>query len=61
LSSLLCAFTAVRLRLSLPVTELEYALQLACDLLIHSACCITPAARPTRSSLITWCRWPSPP
>ncbi|TDF79489.1 ATP-binding protein [Pseudomonas sp. H9] len=37
LSSLLCAFTALRLRLSLPVTELEYALQLACDLLIHSA------------------------
>ncbi|MBA1188589.1 HAMP domain-containing histidine kinase [Pseudomonas entomophila] len=36
LSSLLCAFTALRLRLSLPVTELEYALQLACDLLIHS-------------------------
>ena len=37
LSSLLCAFTALRLRFSLPVTELEYALQLACDLLIHSA------------------------
>lgn len=37
LSSLLCAFTALRLRLSLPVTEFEYALQLACDLLIHSA------------------------
>lgn len=37
LSSLLCAFTALRLRLSLPVTELEYAFQLACDLLIHSA------------------------
>ncbi len=37
LSSLLCAFTALRLRLTLPVTELEYALQLACDLLIHSA------------------------
>jgi two-component system sensor histidine kinase RegB len=36
LSSMLCAFTALRLRLSLPVTELEYALQLACDLLIHS-------------------------
>ncbi|MBM3109554.1 HAMP domain-containing histidine kinase [Pseudomonas sp. W15-Feb18] len=36
LSSLLCAFTALRLRLSLPVTELEYAFQLACDLLIHS-------------------------
>ncbi|MBF8781781.1 ATP-binding protein [Pseudomonas fulva] len=37
LSSLLCAFTALRLRLSLPVTEFEYAFQLACDLLIHSA------------------------
>ena len=37
LSSILCAFTALRLRLSLPVTEMEYALQLACDLLIHSA------------------------
>jgi len=37
LSSLLCAFTALRLRFSLPVTELEYAFQLACDLLIHSA------------------------
>ncbi|MGH8486107.1 MAG: sensor histidine kinase, partial [Pseudomonas sp.] len=37
LSSMLCAFTALRLRLSLPVTELEYAFQLACDLLIHSA------------------------
>ncbi|GGU70544.1 sensor histidine kinase [Pseudomonas laurentiana] len=37
LSMLLCAFTALRLRLSLPVTELEYAFQLACDLLIHSA------------------------
>lgn len=37
LSTLLCAFTALRLRLSLPVTELEYAFQLACDLLIHSA------------------------
>ena len=37
LSTLLCAFTALRLRLSLTVTELEYAFQLACDLLIHSA------------------------
>ncbi|KJK18433.1 ATP-binding protein [Pseudomonas sp. NPDC087612] len=37
LSMLLCAFTALRLRLTLPVTELEYAFQLACDLLIHSA------------------------
>ncbi|CAK9891135.1 MULTISPECIES: ATP-binding protein [Pseudomonas] len=37
LSMLLCVFTALRLRLTLPVTELEYAFQLACDLLIHSA------------------------
>jgi two-component system sensor histidine kinase RegB len=36
-STLLCVFTAVRLRTSWPVTELEYALQLACDLFIHSA------------------------
>lgn len=36
-SILLCVFTAVRLRTSWPVTELEYALQLACDLVIHSA------------------------
>ena len=36
-SMLLCAVTAVRLRTSLPVTELEYALQLACDLFLHSA------------------------
>ncbi|WP_409318494.1 ATP-binding protein [Pseudomonas sp. KCJK9016] len=36
-SILLCVFTAVRLRTSWPVTELEYALQLACDLFIHSA------------------------
>ena len=36
-STLLCVFTAVRLRTSWPVTELEYALQLACDLVIHSA------------------------
>ncbi|WP_341522600.1 ATP-binding protein [Pseudomonas sp. G.S.17] len=32
-----CVLTAVRLRTSLPVTELEYAVQLAFDLLIHSA------------------------
>ncbi|WP_426143255.1 ATP-binding protein [Pseudomonas sp. DWP3-1-2] len=32
-----CALTAIRLRTSLPVTELEYAVQLAFDLLIHSA------------------------
>ena len=36
-SMLLCAFTAIRLRTTWPVTELEYALQLACDLFIHSA------------------------
>ena len=36
-SLLLCAFTAIRLRTSWPVTELEYAVQLACDLFIHSA------------------------
>jgi two-component system sensor histidine kinase RegB len=35
-SAILCAVTSMRLRASLPVTELEYALQLACDLLIHS-------------------------
>ena len=35
-SMVLCAFTAIRLRTSWPVTELEYALQLACDLFIHS-------------------------
>ena len=35
-SMVLCACTALRLRTSLPVTELEYALQLAGDLLIHS-------------------------
>jgi two-component system, sensor histidine kinase RegB len=34
---LLCAFTAIRLRTTWPVTELEYALQLTCDLFIHSA------------------------
>jgi len=33
----LCLLTAVRLRSSLPVTEFEYAVQLAGDLLIHSA------------------------
>jgi len=36
-SMALCLLTALRLRTSLPVTELEYAVQLACDLLIHSA------------------------
>ncbi len=36
-SMVLCLVTALRLRASLPVTELEYAVQLACDLLIHSA------------------------
>lgn len=36
-SMLLCAFTAIRLRTTWPVTELEYAVQLACDLFIHSA------------------------
>ncbi|NBA97082.1 ATP-binding protein [Pseudomonas sp. R5(2019)] len=36
-SMVLCLVTAIRLRTSLPVTELEYAVQLACDLLIHSA------------------------
>ncbi|WP_282361770.1 ATP-binding protein [Pseudomonas sp. PS01300] len=36
-SMVLCVLTAIRLRTSLPVTELEYAVQLACDLLIHSA------------------------
>jgi two-component system sensor histidine kinase RegB len=36
-SAVLCALTALRLRTTLPVTELEYAVQLACDLLIHSA------------------------
>lgn len=35
-STVLCAFTAIRLRTTWPVTELEYALQLACDLFIHS-------------------------
>lgn len=32
----LCLLTAVRLRAPWPVTELEYAAQLACDLIIHS-------------------------
>lgn len=36
-SMVLCLVTAIRLRTSLPVTELEYAVQLTCDLLIHSA------------------------
>ncbi len=36
-SAVLCAFTLVRLRTTWPVTELEYAVQLACDLFIHSA------------------------
>jgi two-component system sensor histidine kinase RegB len=36
-SAVLCGLTALRLRTSLPVTELEYAIQLMCDLLIHSA------------------------
>lgn len=35
-STVLCVFTAIRLRTTWPVTELEYALQLACDLFIHS-------------------------
>ncbi|MBD1553358.1 ATP-binding protein [Pseudomonas typographi] len=35
-SAVLCAVTAARLRVPLPVTEFEYALQLGCDLLIHS-------------------------
>ncbi|MGV8844435.1 MAG: ATP-binding protein [Pseudomonas sp.] len=36
LSALLCLLSALRLRRSWPVTELEYAVQLAGDLLIHS-------------------------
>ncbi len=36
LSALLCLCTALRLRAPWPVTEQEYALQLVCDLLIHS-------------------------
>ncbi|HUH37255.1 MAG TPA: ATP-binding protein [Spongiibacteraceae bacterium] len=35
-STLLCLFTALRLRQQWPVTEQEYAVQLACDLIIHS-------------------------
>ncbi|MGC1331503.1 MULTISPECIES: ATP-binding protein [unclassified Pseudomonas] len=36
-SLVLCTVTALRVRASLPVTEQEYALQLTCDLLLHSA------------------------
>ena len=36
LSALLCAFTWLRLKGPWPVTEQEYAVQLACDLIIHS-------------------------
>jgi len=36
ISALLSIFTALRLRASWPVTELEYAIQLGCDLVIHS-------------------------
>lgn len=36
ISALLCISTAIRLRASWPVTELEYAGQLACDLILHS-------------------------
>ncbi|CAD5107982.1 ATP-binding protein [Zestomonas carbonaria] len=35
-SAILCTLTALRLRGPWPVTELEYAAQLACDLIIHS-------------------------
>jgi two-component system sensor histidine kinase RegB len=35
-SMVLCVLTAIRLRTSWPVTELEYAVQLAFDMLIHS-------------------------
>ncbi|AYC34270.1 sensor histidine kinase [Pseudomonas cavernae] len=35
-SAVLCGLTALRLRGPWPVTELEYAVQLACDLIIHS-------------------------
>ena len=35
-SAVLCLLTALRLRAPWPVTELEYAIQLACDLVIHS-------------------------
>ena len=36
-ATVLCLLTAIRLRTTLLVTELEYTLQLACDLFIHSA------------------------
>ncbi|HEY0290538.1 MAG TPA: ATP-binding protein [Pseudomonas sp.] len=36
-SAIVCMLTALRLRTSWPVTELEYAVQLAFDLFIHSA------------------------
>ncbi|MDB6047582.1 MAG: histidine kinase [Pseudomonas sp.] len=35
-SMVLCVLTAIRLRTTWPVTELEYAVQLAFDMLIHS-------------------------
>ncbi|MFZ5957580.1 ATP-binding protein [Pseudomonas sp. QL9] len=37
ISLVFCIATALRLRGPWPVTEVEYAVQLACDLLIHSA------------------------
>ncbi|MFV0456795.1 MAG: ATP-binding protein [Pseudomonas sp.] len=37
ISALLCLSTALRLRGPWPVTDLEYAVHLGCDLLIHSA------------------------
>jgi len=37
ISAIVCLLTALRLRTSWPVTELEYAVQLAFDLFIHSA------------------------
>src|SRR3546814_9612843 len=36
-SAVLCLGTALRLRGPWPVTELEYAVHLGCDLMIHSA------------------------
>ena len=36
-SAILCVLTALRLRGPWPVTEVEYAVQLGCDLIIHSA------------------------
>lgn len=36
-SGVLCLATALRLRRPWPVTELEYAVHLGCDLLVHSA------------------------